>query len=102
MLSSDIAPNYIIIYDLNCAPDDPAGAVIDLNESNELAPVVDSFVNDPKREVRKAEVIVSGVFDQWATMGCFTPRFGLHNAKVELISAVTAEPLPTREVRVVR
>jgi hypothetical protein len=102
VISSDLFPGYITIYDLNCAPDDPAGAVVELSESNKLAPAVDAFVNDPTREVRKAEVIVSGVFDQWATMGCFTPRFGLHDAKVELVSPVTAEPLPTRESRVVR
>ena len=102
VISSELAPGYITIYDLNCAPDDPAGAVVELSESHKLAPAVDTFVNDPKREVRKAEVIISGVFDQWATMGCFTRRFGLHNAEVELISAVTAEPLPTRESRAVR
>jgi hypothetical protein len=51
-------------YDLNCAPYDPAGAVVELSESNKLAPVVDTFVNNPTREVRKAEVIVSGVSDQ--------------------------------------
>jgi hypothetical protein len=102
VISSDLSPRNIIIYDLNCAPDDPAAAIVELSESNKLAPVVDTFVYDPKREVRKAEVIVSGVFDQWATMGCFTPRFGLNNARVELISPVTAEPLPTRESRDIR
>src|SRR2546421_4035064 len=50
VISSDLAPSYITIYDLNCAPDDPAGAVIELSESNKLAPAVDTFVNDPKRE----------------------------------------------------
>jgi hypothetical protein len=102
VVSSDIAPTYITIYDLNCGPDDPAGAVVELSESNKLEPAVDAFVNHPKREVRNADVVVSGVFDQSATMGCFTPRFGLRNAKVELTSPVTAKPLPTRESPVVR
>jgi hypothetical protein len=85
--------HYIIIAGPECKEPD-GWAIINLDETLRLSPEVDEFVNSTKPEIRKAKVVVEGRFDQWATPGCLSPRFGIKSAKVTLVSPVTSEPLP--------
>jgi hypothetical protein len=94
-ISSDpVSPHSLTIYEQQCGPEWLASAIIMLDGESELSIPVDKFINDPKREIRVAEVVITGRFDEWATTGCFAPRFGFHDAKVEFISSVTSKPLP--------
>lgn len=83
----------IIIFEPGCAESD-AWASVGLNSSKKASNEVDEFVNCPRVEVRNAKVVVEGRFDQWASLGCFSPRFGIQSATVTLLSPVTSEPLP--------
>ncbi len=85
------------VYDLSCDTH-PEGASIELDESYNPASDVYAFLNYPKEEVRKADVVVLGKFDQWASQGCWTPQFGIRATSIELVSPVASEPLPKREV----
>jgi hypothetical protein len=85
------------IYDLSCDTH-PAGASVELDESYNPAVEVYEFLNDPKEEIRKADLVVIGKFDQWASQGCFTPQFGIRATSIELVSPVTSEPLQKKEV----
>jgi hypothetical protein len=85
------------IFDLSCGTS-AAAASIELDESYNPASEVYAFLNYPKEEIRKADVVVLGKFDQWASQGCFTPQFGIRATSIELVSPVTSEPLPKREV----
>lgn len=85
------------VYDLSCDTH-PEGASVELDESYNPASDVYAFLNYPKEEVRKADVVVIGKFDQWASPGCWTAQFGIRATSIELISPVTSEPVPKREV----
>jgi hypothetical protein len=85
------------VYDLSCDTH-PEGASVELDESYNPPSDVYAFLNYPKEEVRKADVVVMGKFDQWASQGCWTLQFGIRATSIELISPVTSEPLPKREV----
>ena len=60
---------------------------------------VEEFVNSRAPEIRDAKLVVEGLFDQRATMGCFAPRFALRKATVRLVSPVTSKPLPKMPTR---
>jgi hypothetical protein len=85
------------IFDLSCGTSD-AAASVELDESYNPASEVYAFLNYPKEEIRKADVVVLGKFEQWASQGCFTPQFGIRATSIELVSPVTFEPLSKREV----
>ena len=85
----------IIIFESGCT-ESGAWATIELNKSYKPTPDVEAFVNSQQAEVRKARVVIMGQFDQWASMGCFSPRFGIKATSVRLISPVTSETLPKR------
>ncbi len=85
----------IIIFESGCAEPD-AWATVELKESYKPTPEVDAFINSQQAEVRKATVVIVGQFDQWASMGCFSPRFGIKASSVRLISPVTSEAVPKR------
>jgi hypothetical protein len=87
------------IYDLSCDTH-PAGASVELDESYNPASEVYAFLNYPKEEIRKADVVVLGKFDQWASQGCWTPQFGIRATSIELVSPITSEPLPRGEMAV--
>jgi len=82
----------IIIFESGCTEPD-AWATIELKKSYKATPEVDAFINSPQPEVRNARVVIVGQFDQWASMGCFSPRFGVKATSVRLISPVTSEAL---------
>ena len=94
--SSDIYRN-VSIYDLSCETH-PAGASVELDESYNPAAEVHKFLNYPREEIRKADLVVIGKFDQWASQGCFTPQFGIRAISIELVSLVTSEPLLKKDV----
>ena len=86
---------YIIIAEPGCS--EPNGwASVQLNGSIRSSPEVNEFVNSARPEIRRAKVVVEGQFDQWASLGCFSPRFGIKAARVTLVSSVTTEPLPEK------
>jgi hypothetical protein len=87
--------NSISVYEPACI-EIGAGAGVTLNPSVELTHDVDEFANSRTLGIRQAKVVVEGVFDEWATMGCFKPQFGIKNANMTLRSPVTSEPLPQR------
>jgi hypothetical protein len=93
VISSSIFPsNYISIYEPGCAEPD-AAAIVKL-ETYEPTSDVEAFINAPKEEIRNADIVIVGKFNQWATMGCFTPRFGLQATSITLLSPVSSEALP--------
>ena len=85
------------VYDLSCDTH-PAGASVVLDESYKPASDVYAFLTYPKEEIRKADLVVVGKFDQWGSQGCWTPQFGIRASRIELVSPVTTEPLPRQEV----
>lgn len=74
-----------------------AWAAVRLGENYKVAPEVEAFLTSEAPEVRKAEILVVGRFDQAATPGCYGPRFGIRATSVELKSPVSVEPLPERD-----
>jgi len=84
------------IFDTSCETG-VAAASVELDNLYIPPAEVNAFLNSPSEEIRKADVIVLGKFDQWATMGCWTPQFGIRATSIELVSPVTSEPLPTIE-----
>jgi hypothetical protein len=86
--------NYITIGEAGCTGSGVRSDVR-LDPDMVLSREVDEFVNSPALEIREARIVVEGVFDEWATMGCFAPQFGIKNATMILISPVTSGPLPT-------
>lgn len=96
VISSPLSENRIIIGEPECAEFN-AWASIQLDCSLRLDPKVDEFVNSTKPEIRRATMVVEGQFDQWASLGCFSPRFGIKVASVRLVSSVTTEPLPEKQ-----
>ena len=95
VISSQLSDPIILIYQAGCTEPD-AGAVVIVDGSYKLTPEVDEFINAPKEEYRNAQVVIEGRFDQWATMGCFTPRFGITASSIRLLSPISSEPLPQR------
>ncbi len=94
VISSSISgENFIIISETGCESPD-AWASVALDGAKKASYEVNEFVNSPQSEVRNAKVVVEGQFDQWASLGCWSPRFGIKSAKVVLVSPVTSEPLP--------
>ena len=94
--SSPIFPeNDIVIFESACEEPD-AWASIQLDPELEQNREVEEFVNSRTPEIRDAVVAVEGQFDQWASLGCFSPRFGIRNATVTLLSPVTSKPLPKK------
>jgi hypothetical protein len=85
--------NYITIYDPGCAEPD-AWARVRLDESAKLSAELEAFIDSPQEEVRNAEIVVVGQFDQAATMGCFAPRFAISATSIGLLSPVSLAPLP--------
>jgi hypothetical protein len=85
------------IFDLSCGTSD-AAASVELDESYHPASEVYAFLTHPREEIRKADIVVVGKFDQWASQGCWTPQFGIRATSIELVSPVTSEQLPKREV----
>ena len=85
--------NQVIVADAGCAEVD-GWASIGVDESYNPSAEVEAFINSPKREIRKAEIVVVGQFDQAATMGCFAPKFAIVATNIRLTSPVSSEPLP--------
>jgi len=84
------------IYDTSCETG-VAVASVRLDNLYNPTSAVYAFLNYPSEEIRKADVIVLGKFDQWASQGCWTPQFGIRATSIELVSPVTSEPLPRIE-----
>ena len=96
VISSPLFSDHAItIFESGCTEPD-AWATIELKESYKATPEVDAFINSQQAEIRNARVVVVGQFDQWASMGCFSPRFGIKATSVRLISPATSEALPKR------
>jgi len=85
--------NYVVIFEPGCAEPD-AWASIQLDASEKQNPELEEFINSRTPEIREATLVVEGQFDQWASMGCFSPRFGIKAATVKLLSPVATKPLP--------
>lgn len=96
VISSQLSEPIIFIYASGCQEPDAAAVVI-LDESYKLTPEVDEFINAPKEEFRNADVVIEGRFDQAATMGCFTPRFGITASSIKLLSPISSEPLASQD-----
>jgi len=90
--------NYVIIFEPGCAESD-AWASIQLVPSEKRNPELDAFINSPTQEIREAKLVVEGQFDQRASLGCFSPRFGIKAATVKLLSPVATKPLPKKLAR---
>ncbi len=86
--------NNLIIGEAGCAEETAALASVRLDPDVIQNPEVDEFLNSPTPGIREANLVVEGLFDEWATMGCFSPQFGIKNATVILASPVTSKPLP--------
>lgn len=96
--STLFSENSVSVYERGCSETNPGtGAGVWLDPDIKLSPEADEFVNSHAPGIRDARVVVEGVFDQWATLGCFTPQFGIKNATLTLKSPVTSQPLPVRE-----
>lgn len=85
--------NYVIIFEPGCDEAD-AWASIQLDPSEKRNPELEEFINSPTPEIREAKLVVEGQFDPWASLGCFSPRFGIKAASVKLLSPVSTKPLP--------
>jgi hypothetical protein len=85
--------NSITIYEPGCTEPD-AWASLKLDESLKSSPELAAFIDSPNQEIRDAKIVVVGQFDQWATMGCFSPRFGISVTSISLLSPVSSSPLP--------
>lgn len=84
---------YIIIVEPGCNEPN-AWATIHLNPDLEHHRGVDDFVNSRTPEIREAKLVVEGLFDQWASPGCFSPQFAIRNATVTVVSPIVSKPLP--------
>ena len=85
--------NDVIIFEPGCGEPD-AWASIQLDPSEKRNPELEEFINSPTPEIREAKLVVEGQFDQWASLGCFSPRFGIKAATIKLLSPVATKPLP--------
>ena len=91
--SPNFPENAVLIFEPGCTELD-AWASVRLDPDFEQNQEAAEFLNARAPEIRDAKVVVEGQFDQWATMGCFTPRFAIRKATVRLVSPVTSKPLP--------
>ncbi len=87
--------NYLQIY--QACKGDAVGSSVSLASDVQLSHEADEFINSQTLEIREARVVVDGVFNEWASLGCFTPQYGIKNATVTLKSAVISQPFPARE-----
>lgn len=94
-----VGENYLIIAQPGCAEETAALAGVRLDPDLKQNPEVDEFINSPTPEIREANLVVDGIFDEWATPGCYSPQFGIKNATVTLASPVTSKPLPEMPTR---
>lgn len=98
VLSSPSFPeNDILILESGCSEPNAAWASVRLDQDFQEDRQVHEFVNSRTLEIRDAQVVVEGLFDQWATMGCFGPRFGINNASLIVVSPITSRPLRTHD-----
>ncbi|MFZ0063725.1 MAG: hypothetical protein WAL47_16960 [Pyrinomonadaceae bacterium] len=78
-----------------------AMAVIILAQGYVPKPEIEAFLQpsgtESEPQIRSANVVVIGRFDKHATMGCFSPEFGIRAFNPELKSNVLVEPLALRE-----
>ena len=90
----------VLIGDSGCDPNDSL-AFIMLAKGYVPKPEIQAFlqpsVTDSEPQIRSANIVVIGRFDKHASMGCFTPEFGIWASNVELKSEVLIEPLARRE-----
>ena len=86
--------NWIIVVESGCAAAD-AWATVNFDPDSSQNPEVDEFVNSRTPEIREARVVIDGYFDERASLGCFSPRFGINNANVRFVSPVTSKPRPS-------
>jgi hypothetical protein len=90
----------IIVGDSRCDLSD-AMAVIFLAKGYVPKPEIEAFLQpsgtESEPQIRSADVVVIGRFDKHATMGCFSPEFGIRVSNLELKSEVLVEALPRRE-----
>lgn len=90
--------NDIIIFEPGCAEPD-AWASVRLDPDFKHNREVEEFITSQTPEIRDAKLVIEGLFDQWASLGCFSPRFGIRKAAVMLVSPVTSKPLPKMPTR---
>jgi hypothetical protein len=87
--------SYVIIVEVGCSESD-GWASVQLDGSSRLTTEADEFVNSTRPESRRAKVVVEGRFDRWASLGCFSPKFGIKGAQITIVSPVITEPLPEK------
>lgn len=90
--------NSVFISEQGCSVSN-AQAIVQLDPSFESSQEVDDFVNSHIPGIREANVVIEGLFDEWATSGCYGPQFGIKNATMKLVSPVTSKPLPKMRTR---
>ena len=89
--------NDIMIFEPGC--EEPAAASVRLDPDFKHNREVEEFVNSRAPEIRDARLVIEGLFDQRASLGCFSPQFGIRKATVMLVSPITSKPLPTMPTR---
>ena len=98
--ASGVGESVLIIGDSGCDPS-ASLAMIVLAKGYVPKPEIQAFlqpsVTDSEPQIRSANIVVIGRFDKHASMGCFTPEFGIRVSNVELKSEVMLEPLARRE-----
>lgn len=95
LLSRVLQENYLIdIYEAGC--DVPkASAIVQLEKNVTLSRETNEFINFQTEEIRSAEVVVEGVFDQRGERSiCFGPQFAIKSATLTVKSPVTSQLLP--------
>ena len=94
--SASVFYGAVTIWDDSCKGMGEA-AVVMREKSFESGAEVRSFLTDSGPEIREAEVLVIGRFDQDAPMGCFGPPVGIHASRIELRSPVIIKPTDERD-----
>ena len=91
----------VLIGDSECDPNNSLASIV-LAKDYVPKPEIQVFlqqpsVTDSEPQIRSANIVVIGRFDKHASMGCFTPEFGIRASNVELKSEVLIKPLVRRE-----
>jgi len=94
--SVDDEPHNIIISQTGCTEPD-CWASVWPDQSQVTDARFNEFINVSYLQVKNAKVLVEGKFDQWASLGCFAPRFGIKKARITLLSEITTESLPIHQ-----
>lgn len=81
---------FTMIVDEGCALDESA-AVIMQDKGYIPTPEMQAFLADSGPLIKKADVVVVGRFDKHATMGCFSPKFGIVATDIELKHLISYE-----------